>query len=282
VLAGLSYFTSMKLILTIRLLVLLQFIEAGPAVVTSLAQPSKPAQALPVHTIRIREDYAAKKADSGSRLLLNSVQLENKADTAFVEKTWSEDMGTVYAVGYTFKKNTPNGIYRFIINDTISTETVLVNGMREGMQKSYMDGRLWEETPYHLDKSNGYGYSYSLDSPYALDLISYNYENDTYFIRGINAAGEVISRIYFMPGDGSGGPYRREEKEYGWSDLHSFFTRDGIKINDAIPRNGLYELVGIPGKYQLFFKNNYIEWWKWFDKDNKLIVEVHAQPGQRL
>jgi antitoxin component YwqK of YwqJK toxin-antitoxin module len=250
-------------------------LDSMPVVVC--AQPSKSKTVLPAHTIRIRDNHA-----SNSEARLKSLRLENEADTLFVNKSWSEDMGHVYAVGYRFKEKIPDGIYRYVVNDTIESETVFVNGKLEGMQKRYMNGTLWEETPYHLGKANGYGRSYDWESPYNVHLIGYHYEGDLYIITGVNAVGEIISRSYFMPGDGSGGPYRKEEKKSGWSDYASPLTRNGATVKDGILRNGLYELASPFGKYQLLFKDNLITWWKWLDRDGKLVVEVHAQPGQRL
>ncbi|UOQ97365.1 hypothetical protein MUN81_19275 [Hymenobacter sp. 5317J-9] len=241
------------------------------------AQPSNSETVLPTHTIRIRDNHA-----SNSEAQLKSLRLENESDTVFVKKSWSEDMGHVYAIGYRFKEKIPDGVYRYVVNGTIESETVLVNGKLEGMQKRYMNGILWEEIPYHLGKANGYGRSYDWESPLNVHLISYHYEGNLYIITEVNAVGEVIGRSYFMPGDGNGGPYRKEEKKLGWSDPASPLTQNGAIVKDGNPRNGLYELASPFGKYQLFFKNDLVAWWKWLDRDGKLIVEVHAQPGQRL
>ncbi|MBO2011909.1 toxin-antitoxin system YwqK family antitoxin [Hymenobacter negativus] len=240
------------------------------------AQPSKSETVLPAHTIRIRDNHA-----SNSEARLKSLRLENEADTLFVKKSWSEDMGHVYAVGYRFKEKIPDGIYRYFVNDTIESETVLVNGKLEGIQKRYTNGILWEETPYHLGKANGYGRSYDWEGPHNLHLIAYYHEGDLYIITGLDAAGNVVSRSYFVAGDGGGGPYWGEDKKTGWIGPTPL-TQNGITVKDGGSRDGLYELVSPLGKYQLFFKSNLIAWWKWLDKEGRMVVEVHAEPGRRL
>ena len=190
-------------------------------------------------------------------------------------------MGRPYFLRYDLRKDAPDGVYRFIINDIIDNELPLVNGKLEGIVKRYINGILWEETPYHVGKPSGYGRTYNLSGNHALHLLDYHHNGDRYLIIGFDPAGNVVSRRYFVNGDAY--YYRAEEKEPSWN-APGFppLTQNGVAVTGSNPRNGLYELVSPLGRYQLFFTDDNITWWKWLDKDGKLVIEVHAEPGQRL
>lgn len=257
---------------------LLLLVGLGFASVVSQAQPLKPEQALPVHIIRIKQTDS--KLTSTSSLpsdkdqFLNSIQLVNKADTAYVQKDWQEDMGYVYALQYIFKNNLPDGLYRLFINDKIQQEVIFISGKMEGMYKEYVDGVLDRETYFRNGKANEYAYDYH-SSTGGLRRITYLCENQTYIRTSIGLGGNVVGREYFV----NGSHFRVEGKIFNeYSD--SPMTKKGIVATGI--RNGLYELVSPDGKYQLFFDRDNIKWWRWLDKQGNNVVEVHAKPGQRL
>ncbi|RTQ50907.1 hypothetical protein EJV47_09850 [Hymenobacter gummosus] len=252
---------------------------------------------LPIHTIKIKDKHVRKGAGNTDKEIFNSVTLENKADNAYVIKIGYGDMGVAFSYGYVLKDSLPDGIYQLVINGTIESETPFINGKKEGVIKEYNHGILKAEIAFKQGIKTGYSRYYKKEtSPFT--ILVYTYNGLDYLNTTLDSNNQVVARVYSV----NGLIFRREvkripeykkeiytDKAFGLEDTWvnvsgmpgRYLSKNDVEAQGGI-RNGLYELVTPYGKYQLFFELDTIKWWKWLDKEGKLVIEVHAEPGQRL
>lgn len=101
------------------------------------------------------------------KIYLNRIKSKNKniefdyeliypRDSTYIDFKYSGDFGIAYHVSFNLKENIPDGKYAIYINNRLTQESYIKNGLKDSLWVEYQENGERRETPYHKGAIDGY------------------------------------------------------------------------------------------------------------------------------